>query len=357
MYGKKILPLLVIVTGITVLSCAQKEQVQAKSMEQIYSESGKPVEVRTVQPQPFSVYLEYPADFRARTQSTVYAKLDDVVREIDVQVGQKVKRDQIVIGFSRDNSNYQQAKVSYENAKSTYDRMQALFKANGVSKQDFDNARTQYELSRESFRAVSETVYVKSPIDGFITQLNVQTSSNVKPGDALFTVSNQDGFEAYFYVMPDEIGDICPGEKAIATGYGDSIEGRITEVSLNMDPVRKAFLVKAFFAGKPEKLVSGMNVDISVEVYKNDAAVVLNQSNLINDGSDIAAYVVDDGKAVEKKVTIGRSQGLDYEIIDGIEKGDQLITTGSQNLYNGEKVSIITSALAKAAQNEEVSAQ
>jgi membrane fusion protein, multidrug efflux system len=329
-------------------SCSGKNQSAAKSMEQIYAEKGRPVEIRTVLPQSFSAFLEYPAEFRARTQSTAYAKISDVVRTISVHVGQKVKRDDIILSFSLDNSDYQQAKMSYGNAQLNYNRMKSLFAAAGVSRQDYDNAQTQYQLAAERFRSVSELVYVKSPIDGYITQLNVQTSANVNPGDALFTVSNQDGFEAYFYVMPEEIGDIQPGEKALVKGRQETIEGRVTEVSLNLDPVRKAFLVKAFFAGKPKTLVSGMNVDISVEVYKNSAALVMNQKELVSDGSSWAAYVVKDGTAQKQDVVFGRQQGIAYEITDGIAKGDKLVTVGAQNLSDGEKVNIITPALVKA---------
>jgi RND family efflux transporter MFP subunit len=330
------------------VSCSGKSKNESKSMEQIYSEKGRPVEVRTVRPESFSVYLEYPAEFRARTQSTAYAKISDVVRTIDVRVGQKVKRDDIVMTFSLDNSNYQQAKVSYDNAKLTYDRMKALFAAAGVSKQDFDNAKTQYELTAEQFRSAEELVCVKSPIDGYITQVNVQTSANVNPGDALFTVSNQDGFEAYFYVMPEEISDIRTGEKALVEGHQETVEGRITEVSLNLDPVRKAFLVKAFFAGKPKTLVSGMNVDVSVEVYKNAEALVMSQEELVNDGDNWAGYIVKDGTARKQEVVFGRQQGIEYEITSGIAKGDQLVTTGVQNLSDGEKVNVVKPALVKA---------
>jgi len=347
MIGKKLLSVILGAAALLLISCSGKQAAASKSMEQLYADNGRPVEVRTVRAEPFSVFLEYPAEFRARTQSTAYAKISDVVRTISVRVGQRVNRDDIVMTFSLDNSEYQQAKVSYDNAKLSYERMKALFAAAGVSKQDFDNAKTQYDLAAERFRSAGELVCVKSPIDGYITQVNVQTSSNVNPGDALFTVSNQDGFEAYFYVMPEEISDIRAGEKALVQGRQETVEGRVTEVSLNLDPVRKAFLVKAFFAGKPKTLVSGMNVDVSVEVYKNADALVMKQRELVSDGSAWAAYVVHDGIAQKKDVSFGRQQGLEYEISGGIAQGDQLVTVGAQNLSDGDKVLVRTAGLAK----------
>lgn len=338
----------VLAAVFSLLSCAGKNNAESKSMEQIYEQNGRPVQIRTVQSELFSEYREYPADFKARSQSTAYAKTSDVVRSISVRVGQKVARDQVIMSFSTDNASYQQAKVQYDNAKLTYERMKSLYAAAGISKADFDGVSTQFALAREGLKAAEDMVYVKAPIDGFITQLNVQTSTNVRPGDALFTVSNQDGFEAYFYVMPEEIQDIRAGEKALINGRNETIEGRVTEVSLNLDPVKKAFLVKSFFAGKPKTLVSGMSVDVSVEVYRNNDALVMNENELVNDGASFAAYVVKDGVAQKQNVEFGRQQGIDYEITGGIAKGDKLVTNGAQNLYDGEKVNVIYEGIAKA---------
>jgi membrane fusion protein, multidrug efflux system len=325
----------------SLVSCSEEStHFKAKSIEQIYAKEGRPVQVRTVKPETFSAYLKYPADFRARTQSTAYAKLSDVVRNVYVKVGDHVKRDQIVMGFSLDNSAYQQAKLSFENAEAAYNRTTALYAAAGVSRQDFDNTRTQYELAKENFKSVGEMIQIKAPIDGFITQLNVRISSNVNPGDPLFTVSNQDGFEAYFYVGADEIDNIRTGERAVIEGKNETIEGRVTEVSLIMDPVRKAFPVKAFFAGKPKTLVSGMSVDISVEAYRNDQSVIVNQKELVREGDIWVAYIVKDGKAVRKELVTGHEQGLKYEIAGGLTAGDVLVTEGAQNLSDREKVKI-----------------
>jgi len=324
------------------IGCTGRQSAETKSVEQIYAEKGRPVHVRTIKRGEYSVYLKYPADFRARTQSTAYAKISDVVRKIQVKVGDHVARDQVILTFSvDDNASYQQAKLSYENAQTTYNRMRMLYAAAGVSKQDFDNAQTQYELAREAFKSAGDMIEVNAPIDGYITQLNVQTSTNVKPGDPLFTVSNRDGFEAYFYVTADEIEDIRPGEKTLIEGRNETIEGRITEVSLNMDAERKAVLVKAFFAGKPKTLVSGMNVDIAVEVYRTGNAITADQKELVREGTGWTAYVVKNGTAEKRKLKLGREQGITYEITEGLEEGDVLVTDGAQDLSAGEKVNII----------------
>lgn len=328
-------------TGIflySLIGCSKKD-IEAESMEQIYSRQGRPVETRTVKAEEFSLFIKYPAEYRSRSQSTAYSKIGDVVRQVNVKVGDSVKRDQIIVLFSQDNTTYQQTKIQVENAVTSFRRMEKLYRESGVSKQDYDNAKTQLNVARENLRSIEEMIQVKSPIDGIITQLNVRVSSNVQPGSPLFTVSNQNGYEASFYVLPNEIGDIKAGEKAFIEVTGsDPFEGRVAEVSMTMDPMIRAFPVKANFNGNSNMLVSGMHVDLSVQAYTNENAIVLSQKEMVRNGDEWSAYIVKNGTALKRRLTLGRRQGLLYEVLSGIEEGDELITNGAQQVVDGEKV-------------------
>ncbi|HUX12321.1 MAG TPA: efflux RND transporter periplasmic adaptor subunit [Spirochaetia bacterium] len=317
-----------------------------QSMDQIHAATGVPVRVQTITRQPFAAHLSFPALFRARSQTVAYAKVSDVVREVRAKIGDHVERGQIVVSLSMDNSAYQQAKLSFESAEAAFNRTKSLFAQAGISRQDFDNTQSGYEHAKEAFKSASETIEVTAPIDGYITQLNVQSSSNVKPGDALFTVSNQDGYEATFSVTADEIDSIRTGARAVIAGRNETIEGQVTEVSLNMDPDTKAFLVRAFFAGKPRTLVSGMNVDLQVETYRNDRAIVVAQKDLVHGGGGWTAYVVQGNRAVRRDLVTGRQQGLDLEVVKGLAEGELLVTDGVEGLADGTLVKVVDSARA-----------
>lgn len=301
---------------VCLFSCAScKKSAEApKSMEQIYAETGRPVETRVLEPEPFSVSLKFPADYKSRSESTAYAKIGDVVRRVNVKVGDRVKQDGIVLVLSEDNANYLQAKLQVENAQTSFSRMEKLYRESGVSKQDYDNARTQLSIAREALRSIEEMIRIKAPISGTITQLNVQVSSNVQPDTPLFTVSNQNGYETNFYVLPNEISDIHEGARAFIDYGGERFSGHIAEVSMTMDARIRAFPCKAFFDVASEKqsrfLVSGMRVDVTVEAYGNDKAIVLAQSEMTRSGETWSAYVVKDGTAVKRTLTLGRQQGL-----------------------------------------------
>ena len=314
---------------------------EAKSMSRIYDEEGVPVNVREMQPEQFSVFLKYPAQFNARTESTAYASLSEVVRQVHVKVGDYVERDQSVVSFSLDNPKYQQAKLSLESAQSAFNRTKALFEQNGVSRQDYDNAKTQYDLAGEGFKSIRDLVEVEAPISGYITQLNVKETSNVSPGDALFTVSNMDGYEALFYVTPMEIDKVRTGAQTVIDSGTEVLKGHVSEVALNLDAKKKAFPARAYFDGSPRSLVSGMSVDIAVESYSNPAALVVSRKDLIQTGEGWYAFIARGEKAARTKLVIGQARGLELEVLEGINPGDLLITDGSRNLADSTPIRVV----------------
>jgi len=196
-------------------------------------------------------------------------------------------------------------------------------------------------MAREGYKSASELIHIKAPIDGTITQLNVQTSSNVSPGMPLFTVSNNDGFEAQFYVTADEIDEVRTGDRTIIENKNERIVGSVTEVSLIMDPVRRAFPVRASFEGKPKTIVSGMSVDVIVETYRNDDAIVVNRHEMQRNQNSWIVYVQNGTNAEARVVSAKNSYGFSYEISDGLNEGEYLITDGIQNLADGKFIQVV----------------
>jgi RND family efflux transporter MFP subunit len=279
---------------------------------------------------------------QAQSESTAYASLNDVVRKINVKVGDRVERDQVILSFSQDNKDYQRARLSYENAKRTYERSSALFTAADISRQEFDTARTQYELAQAAFEVASDMINVKSPITGTVTRLDVHITENARPGTPLFTVAGASGFEARFYVGAGEIDRIKTGARVYAGAPEQNIEGRISQVSLMMDSAKQAFPVIAYFDSGYRNLVSGMGVDVAVETYHNDRALVLSRSELVRTGAGYAAFIADDGVAKQVAVELGVVSGLRYEVRSGLYEGNLLVYEGQQRLEGSARLNTVT---------------
>jgi RND family efflux transporter MFP subunit len=335
-----------------VLSCekGKNNPSTAVSMESLYAQNGRPVTVRPVESGDFSVYLKFPSTVYAAAESTAYASLSDVVREISAKVGDRVTRDQVVISFSSDNKQLQQARLSWENAQASYNRAQALYENSDISRQDFDNARTQYELAKTGFDSANDMIHVKAPISGTITNISVHETENIRPGAPLFTVSAQNGFEAHFIVGLDEIDRIKAGQRVYIANYG--AEGRVTQVSLTMDRTSQCFPVVAFFDIESSRFMSGMGIDITVETYNNREALVLPRKELLRTENGYQAFIVKDGRAHRVDLRVGESYGLKFEITEGLRKGDMLICDGLERIEEGVRINAVTALAFAAGENQ-----
>jgi len=318
-------------------------ETESKSMEQIHAEEGVPVRVETVSLEPFTLEYEYNAVLTGELESSAMAKVSDAVEKIYFEVGDRVNEGDVVLTFPTDNpaAQYFQAKVSYENATTTLERMKTLFKDGGISRQDLDNTRTQFEVAKANWDAAQQAVRVRAPLSGVITQLNVRESDNVEPGDVLFTVSRAGRLKARLWVPESQIIDMAVGADATATWGRTSLEGRVTQVDMSLNSRKQAFGVLTEFENQDLTVLSGVNAEIKLMVPTGRDAVVVDRRSLFREDSRHFVYVAEGEVARKREVVTGREQGLSVEIISGLEDGDTVITEGGMLLEDGARINIV----------------
>jgi RND family efflux transporter MFP subunit len=219
--------------------------------------------------------------------------------------------------------------------------METLFKDGGISRQDLDNTRTQYEVAKANWDAAQQAVRVRAPLSGTITQLNVRESDNVEPGDLLFTVSRAGRLKARLWVPESQITDMAVGADATATWGGTSLEGQVTQVDMSLNSRKQAFGVLTEFDNQDLEVLSGVNAEIRLMVPTGRDAVVVDRRSVFREDGGHFVYVAEGTVARKREVFPGREQGLTVEIVSGLEDGDTLITEGGMLLEDGAKINIV----------------
>ncbi len=340
---KRIAVVALVMLAFAGCSSGRGDKQAARSMEQIYKDEGIPVSARVLAREPFSAYLKYPATLKARRESAASASVPEVVRQVNARVGDRVHKDDVIVSFSQDNANYQQARAARDTAEATYNRFKTMFESSNISPQDFDNVKVQYAQAKAAFKTMDDIINVKAPIDGYVTRMDVQVSDNVTPGVPLFTVSNLDAIEAKLYVSGDEARMVRTGQAARIDEDGNVLTGTVTQVSLIMDSQRRAFPVTASFRNLGFALTSGLTADVSLEVYRAPA-IVVKEKELVREADTWYAFVVNGDLAQRRALKIGRQDGLRFEVLDGLNAGDKLVTEGAQSLTDGARVRVVAAA-------------
>lgn len=331
------------ILALIILYACNGNGEQAKSMEQIYKEEGVPVKTKLVQPQLFEKKLNYNAVLTGIEESTVSAKLADRVEKVLVNIGDYVTKDQVLITFPTDNptAQYQQAKVAYDNAKSSFDRIKNLFDTGGISQQNYDNTRTQYEVAKANFEAVSQMVKVLAPMNGYVTGINVVESENVKKDEQLVTISRTDKLKSKVWISEKEISQVKVGLPALATWNDQVLHGKVVQVDMAINQNNQAFGAVLEFDNNGNGLYCGVTSEIQIITKQDAEAIVVNVKNILNSADGDYVFVNMNGQAERRLVVQGERQNLDVEIVKGLNPGDQLVVEGQLLLSDGSKLNII----------------
>ena len=324
------------------IGCGE-EQVESKNMEQIYKEEGIPVRVERVQLGSFSSQNTYNTTLTGIKESSASAMIGGRIEKVLVKVGDHVKKDQVLFEFPADapSAQYYQAKVAFENSENMYNRYKKLFEVGGVSAQDYDNIKTQYEVNKANYENVSKLVKVLAPISGYVTKVNVRETDDVRKETVLATISNLSKLKGSILVSEDEISNVKIGSKAIAEWQGMKIDGKVTQVDMAMDPMTQAFNADVTFENRNSTIKPGVTVVVTLKSAESENSIVVGRRNLVKRGDKYFSYVIEDNSAKLVEVETGRNSGLEVEIKNGLNVGDLLVTEGQINLEDKVKVKII----------------
>lgn len=336
---------LLIVTGCLILllaACGGKDE-GGKSMEQLQKEQGIPVRVKTVAAEKFSKDLSYNATLGGSSESYGLSMLAEVVAGVHARVGDRVSAGQKIVTFPQNtpSAHYEQALTGYNAAKQAHDRLKNVQADGGLSQQDLDNAETQLKLAEANLEASRSMINVRSPISGVLTSVAVNPGEMSHPGQILFTVSGTDGYKAKLTV-PDQVAwNLKLGTPATATIGDIELSGRISKISLALDPYTQAVPVEVSFPAPAQRISYGATAEIKLQTQSQSDVIVVNREHIVTKNGQKHVWVSEDGKAVKRAIETGLSDQLKFEVLSGLEPGDLLITEGISLLTDGALIKVM----------------
>jgi len=344
MLTRKIKLFVILVLGIslqlTVSGCSEDNESKSESMEQIQKKEGVPVVINKTEKTSFEKRLKFIAKFKGYRETTVGAMIGGRIDKILVKPGQYVKKDDIIMEFPTDEpgSQYIQAKAAFDNAEKTYNRMKALYEKGEIAQAKFDGVETQYIVAKQNFSIVKDMLKLNAPYNGTITNVMVHEGDNVKSKAPLFSIADLSKMRIRIWITADEKSRMKKGMKVFATANGKTFEGRVSDFSIGVDPMKAAFYADVIFDNGKGEILPGVTADVEVVIYENENAIVVPRNVVMFDKKGSFVFLANGDKAVKRYVEISNEDGINYEISKGLNVNDPLITVGIAKLENGTKI-------------------
>ncbi len=346
------------------------------------------VNVISVGQAPALLALKLPGATAAWYQSTIYARVDGYVGTWSADIGDSVKKGQVLATIETpdldaqlaaalaklksDEAQITAAEAASKLAKITYERWRDAPKG-VVSEQERDSTRAGNESAvaqlntakaqrvvdeavADRYRALSKFKQVTAPYDGKVIERQIDIGNLVTAGSGtgttlLYKVSQNDPMRVFVDVPQSAAADMRPGVEAriSASNVPDrAFVGKISRTADAIDPRARTLRVEVDIPNIPQILVPGMYVDVSFEIPTRGLPQVPAAALVFRSGGPQLAVVDRNGQVRFHDVTIARDNGNSVEIGSGIKAGDVLALNISSQIAEGDKVEISRSTASPA---------
>jgi len=329
---------LVIIAGLIMASCSKKQEDKAAKPEDTETIA---VKVEKASIQEVEQIYEFSSTVDAAVKNYISSAGGTRIEKIHVEVGDRVAKGQKLV--TMENTNLATAKVQLMNSKNDVDRMEALYLSGGISKQQLDQIKTQYDVAKRNIDNLESNIHLVSPISGIVTMRNFD-NGDVSATQPILQVMQITPVKLKFSMNEKFYNRVKIGMKVSAKVdiFGDDrFEGRVNLIAPIIDPNTRSFGLEASFTNSNQKLRPGMFARVEINLGKNMSVVIPDRAVIKQNGTnDKYVFIEKDGVVDYRKIELGRRLGDTYEIISGIEEGENIVIEGYTKLVSGSKVKV-----------------
>jgi membrane fusion protein (multidrug efflux system) len=218
-------------------------------------------------------------------------------------------------------------------AEQTEKRQSELVKVNGISQTDFDQTVLQVVSIKndiEVLKVMIRKTEVLAPYDGVIGLKNISIGAQVTPSTALATIRAVSQLKLDFSVPEKYSREVKAGSKVKFMVQGDETkyEAVVMATEEGIDFTTRNLKARAVVNVNKALLVPGAFANVELRLRENKNALMVPTQSIIPQERNKKLIVAKDGKATFITVKTGVRQASLVEVLDGIEAGDTVVTTG-----------------------------
>ncbi len=278
---------------------------------------------------------------------TYGAKVPAAVSRIYVKAGDRVKAGQIMAELDNANvkANIDALKKTYELASTVYEKRKALWDQKVGSEIEYIQAKNNKEALEKQIAAAKEGLdmySIRADFDGVVDLVNMKVGQQVAPGTGI-TVVNPSALKIKADLSESYASQVKAGNNVMVRfiDINKSMNAKVSYASRSINVATRTFNVEIGLPADAE-LHPNMVAELKIVDYEKPNSLVV-PINVIQDldGQKVVFIAVKKGNDyVAKKavVVVGKQYGTTAEILSGLNEGDQLITTGFQDLTEDQVV-------------------
>jgi RND family efflux transporter MFP subunit len=323
-----------------------------------------PVKVQAIATHDVGETSEYVATIKSRNSATIMSDVEGWIFAIHTHSGDFVKKGQTLMEIdprrqqamvSNLDSQRNSKEATLQWTKQQLERPRTLYGSGVMSKQDFDQAQSNYDAAYADVKSMEAQINqqqvqlkyysVFAPTDGIIGDVPVHVGDRVTNTTALTTIDERRGLEVYIAVPSEHAREIKVGAPVdVLDNEGKVLlQTKVYFVSPQIDTTTQSVLAKAP-ADQAASVLRAMQLVRARITWSTHPGLTVPVVAVSRVSGQFFAFVAEqaDGKTVarQRPLQLGGIYGNDYTVISGLKAGDQLIVSGGQSLADGAPVKI-----------------
>lgn len=294
----------------------------------------------------------------------IYAKASGDVTAVNITAGDTVEAGQEIITIDTERvesakNQLDSAKLNLDSASSDLNRMQLLYNGGDITAQEFEQYQDKYKSAKLSYDSAKlnydqQLSYssITASISGRVESVNVEVFDQANMNQELAVISGEGEKRITTYVSERMMQNLSAGDEIKVIKNGEEYTGHLTEISSIVGSDTGLFKVKAELENTDD-IATGSTVKIIMVTEKSENVMLVPVDAIYYSGGDAYVYVVEDGVAHMKTVQVGLYDTEVAEIKEGLTDTDVVISTWSNNLYEGASVRLYDDVYAENAADGE----
>jgi membrane fusion protein (multidrug efflux system) len=267
------------------------------------------------------------------------------VERIFFREGSRIRRGELLVKINDDDlkAQFQKAESQKKLAEDREARRKQMLDKAVISPEDYEvalNELNSYNAEIELLRARLSKTELRAPFDGVIGLRYVSEGSYVSSSTRIAVLQDVGAIKIDFSVPEQYAMHVAKGQKVnfTRTGSPEVFTGRIFAVEPRIDPQTRTLQVRALSANPEGKLVPGAFAEIDLVLEEIPDALMVPTESLIPILQGHRVFTVGSGVAEQKDVRIGIRTDTHVQIVEGLQEGDTVITTGVLQLAPGSPI-------------------
>jgi membrane fusion protein (multidrug efflux system) len=346
----KRLSFVLIAIALIVVSCNKNPKIESVAV----TTDTTVYRVRTMllEKQKVAQKIDYTANLLAYEEVNYAPASPGRIEEIYVDVGSRVSKGDIIARMER--TQLVQASEQLQNARSNFERMDTLYKLKSISEQQYEAAKTQYEVIKSNVDFLTRNTTLVSPINGIVTGKYFESGEmysgapNTMAGKAaIVTLMQINPLKAKINISERYYPYLKKGMKAsvrVDIYPNREFRGEVFRVYPTISADTRTFPVELVISNPDETLRPGMFARVGLDLDEVDALIVPAMAVIKDEGTnDRYVFLANtDNKARKIKVKVGERYDDKIEISsDQVKEGDQLIVSGQEKLLDNSLITIV----------------